>query len=237
MNTYDLAGRVALVTGGASGIGAAAAALLRASGAQVWVLDREAVGPAAFVADVTSSAQVDTAVAGLLREAGRLDVLVHCAGISGPWKSALELTDEEWRTIIDVNATGTFHVCRSAIPPMVREGYGRVVLMASIAGREGNPLIPAYAASKAAMIVFGKSLARDLAGTGVLVNMVAPAVIETPMSVGQDEQTRERMVAAVPLGRMGRPEEAAALIAWLSSEDCSFSTGAVYDLTGGRSVS
>lgn len=238
MNEYDFRGRIAVVTGGASGIGAAAVAALRAGGAAVWVLDRDVAGVKgpALQADVARSAEVDAAVERVIAEHGRLDVLVHSAGISGPWGSAFELTDADWAALLDVNATGTFYVCRAAIPAMVERGYGRVALVASIAGREGNPLIPAYAASKAAMIAFGKSIARDVAGTGVLVNIVAPAVIETPMAIEQDEQTRARMVAAVPLGRMGRPEEAAALIAWLCSEDCSFSTGAVYDLSGGRAT-
>jgi NAD(P)-dependent dehydrogenase (short-subunit alcohol dehydrogenase family) len=238
MNRYDVAGRVALVTGGASGIGAAAAAALRAGGATVWVLDRDvsAVDRPALAADVTRSAEVDAAVEEVVAATGRLDILVHSAGISGPWRSALELSDAEWGGILEVNATGTFYVCRAAVPSMVERGYGRVVLIASIAGAEGNALLPAYAASKAAVIAFGKSLARDVAQDGVLVNVVAPAVIETPMALEQDAETQERMVAAVPLGRMGRPDEAGALIAWLASEDCSFSTGAVYDLSGGRSA-
>jgi 2-dehydro-3-deoxy-L-rhamnonate dehydrogenase (NAD+) len=238
MNRYDVAGRVALVTGGASGIGAAAAAALSAGGATVCVLDLDvgAIEGHAVAADVTRSHEVDAAVEAVVAEHGRLDILVHSAGISGPWRSALELSDADWARILEVNATGTFYACRAAVPRMVDAGYGRVVLIASIAGLEGNPLIPAYAASKAAMIAFGKSIARDVAGRGVLVNIVAPAVVETPMSVGQDAETQARMVAAVPLGRMGRPDEAGALIAWLASEDCSFSTGAVYDLSGGRGV-
>jgi 3-oxoacyl-[acyl-carrier protein] reductase len=136
-----------------------------------------------------------------------------------------------------INAGGTFRVCRAVVPGMVSRGYGRVVLVSSIAGKEGNPLLPAYAASKAAVIAFARSLGRDVAGSGVLVNAVAPAVVETPMASDQSPEIQQMMVSAVPMGRMGRPDEAAALITWLSSDACSFSTGAVYDLSGGRSVS
>jgi 3-oxoacyl-[acyl-carrier protein] reductase len=138
--------------------------------------------------------------------------------------------------ILDVNATGTFYACRAAIPGMDRRGYGRVVLVSLIAGREGSPLLPAYAAAKAAVIALAKSIGRDVVGSGVLVNVVTPAVIETPMTLAQPPEMIERMLASVPLGRFGTPAEASRLIAWLASEDCSFSTGAVYDLSSGRGV-
>lgn len=239
MNTYDFKGRVALVTGGARGIGRAAAEKLNACGAAVIVFDRnvDALELPGIAGDVTDAASIGAAVEQIERERGRLDVLVHAAGISGPWQSALELDEADWRQIIEVNATGTFLTCRAALPGMVERGYGRVVLVSSIAGREGNPLIPAYAASKAAVIAFAKSVGRDLAPTGVVVNVVTPAALETGMSLEQTAEIQERMAAAIPLGRMGTEAEAASLIAWMASEECSFSTGAVYDLTGGRAVS
>lgn len=237
MNEYDLRGRVALVTGGASGLGAAAVASLRAAGARVAIFDRETNGIGGAIAgDIARSADVDAAVAAVTAELGPVDVLVNSAGIGGPWRSALELSDDEWSQVLAINATGAFNVCRAVIPEMVERRYGRVVLISSIAGKDGNPLLPAYAASKAAVIALAKSLARDVAASGVLVNVVTPAVFETPMTSEQPTATQELMKAAVPLGRMGRPAEAAALITWLASEDCSFSTGAVFDLSGGRST-
>jgi 2-dehydro-3-deoxy-L-rhamnonate dehydrogenase (NAD+) len=238
MNRYDLNGRSALVTGGASGLGAAAAEALRAGGATVTVFDRdvESPGEGAIAGDVTDLAVLEAAVGEIEEREGSLDILVHSAGISGPWQSALELPEAEWRRILEINATGAFLACRAAVPGMVERGYGRVVLLASIAGREGSPLLPAYSASKAAVIALAKSLGRDVAGSGVLVNVVSPAAFATPMSLKQPEEIRAAMAAAIPLGRMGEPEEAGALIAWLCSEDCSFSTGAVFDLTGGRGV-
>jgi 3-oxoacyl-[acyl-carrier protein] reductase len=238
VNGYDFTGRTALVTGGASGLGAAAAAALRAGGARVAVLDLEIAGcePPAVAADVSDEAAVARAVAAVQDELGSIDILIHSAGIGGPWGGALDLDGATWRRIIDVNAGGTFYVCHAVLPGMVQRGYGRVVLLSSIAGRDGHALLPAYAASKAAIIALAKSLGRELASTGVVVNVVAPAAIATPLSTDLDEETQKRMIASIPMGRMGRPEEAAALIAWLASEDCSFSTGATYDLSGGRST-
>jgi 3-oxoacyl-[acyl-carrier protein] reductase len=238
MNHYDLSGRAALVTGGASGLGAAAAAALVAAGARVAVFDRQAaaLGGPAVAGDISDFAQVTAAVDRINEQLGPVDILVNSAGIAGPWLSALTLDEPEWTRIMTVNATGTFNICRAVVPGMVDRGYGRVVLVSSVAGKEGNPLLPAYAASKAAVIAFGKSIARDVAGTGVLVNLITPAVFETPMAIDQPAEIVDRMVSSVPLGRMGKPSEAAALICWLCSEDCSFSTGAVFDISGGRSV-
>jgi NAD(P)-dependent dehydrogenase (short-subunit alcohol dehydrogenase family) len=238
---YSLAGRVALVTGGASGIGAAAASALTLAGARVAIFDR--APPATtkdfelgVTGDITSSRDVAEALERIEASVGSVDILVHCAGIPGPWKSALELSEQEWRTILEVNATGSFLVARALAPGMVARGFGRIIFIASIAGKEGNPLIPAYAASKGAVIAFAKSLGRELAATGVLVHTVAPAVIDTPMSTADSADQLEQMIARVPMGRMGTPAEAAALICWLASDECSFSTGAVHDLTGGRGV-
>jgi 3-oxoacyl-[acyl-carrier protein] reductase len=238
LNTYDLDGRVAMVTGGSSGLGAAAVAALAAAGAKVTVFDRaEPPGEVAWIGgDVTDSASLAAAVAEVEAAHASLDILVHSAGIPGPWLSAMQLAEEDWRRVLEVNATGAFLACQAVVPGMVGRGYGRVVMIASIAGREGNPLLPAYSASKAAVIAFTKSLGRDLAGTGVLVNAVSPAAFATPMSLEQPEEILAGMKAAIPLGRLGEPEEFGALVAWLASEDCSFATGAVFDISGGRGV-
>lgn len=239
-NTYDFSGRAALVTGGASGIGAAAAARLAAGGARLAILDLtvEGVpeGMLAIAADVTRSADVDAAVARVEAEVGRLDVLVCSAGIAGESVPAVEASDEEWRRVNAVNADGTFFACRAAIPGMVRRGYGRIVNVASIAGKEGNPRAAAYSASKAAVIALTKAIGKELAGTGVLVNCVAPAVIDTPILAQVSHEHIDYMVSRIPLGRVGRPEEVASLIAFLASEELSFSTGACFDASGGRAV-
>ena len=237
MNAYDLGGRVALVTGGASGLGRATADLLAQSGASVAVLDRDSVtGHFSVTADVTDAEMVGRAVDEVERALGRLDVLVHCAGVGGPWGSAFALEPDEWRRLVDVNLTGSYLVCRRVLPGMAERGYGRAVLVSSIAGKEGHPLLAAYASAKAGVIALVKSLARELAGTGVLVNAVTPGAFATPMALEQPAELIERMTAASPLARLGEPGEAAAMIAWLVSEECSFSTGAVFDLSGGRST-
>ncbi len=237
MNAYDLVGRAALVTGGASGLGRAVADRLAVSGAAVAVLDRQpAEGHLSVVADVTDARALDAAVLEAESALGAIDLLIHSAGIGGPWGSAFALDAAEWRQIVDVNLTGSFLVCRRLLPGMAERGYGRAVLISSVAGKEGHPLLAAYAAAKAGMIALVKSLARELAGSGVLINAVTPAAFATPMALEQPADVLERMRGAVPLGRLGTPEEAAAMIAWLVSEECSFSTGAVFDLSGGRST-
>jgi 3-oxoacyl-[acyl-carrier protein] reductase len=148
----------------------------------------------------------------------------------------VDVSDDEWERVLRVNASGSFYACRAAVPGMVERGYGRIVLVASIAGKEGNPMAAAYSASKAAVIAMAKAIGKDLAGSGVLVNCVAPAVIETPMLEGISQEHLGYMVERIPLGRIGRPDEVAALIGWLASEDCSFSTGATFDISGGRAV-
>jgi 3-oxoacyl-[acyl-carrier protein] reductase len=240
VNTYDFGGRVALVTGGASGIGAAAVARLRAGGAQAAVFDLrlEGADPDALgiQGDVTRSAELDAAVARVERELGRLDVLVCCAGVSGDSLRTVDVSDAEWNRVMAVNASGVFFANRAALPGMIARGYGRIVNIASIAGKEGNPMACAYSTSKAAVIGMTKSIGKDVAGTGVLVNCIAPAVIETPMLGDMTQEHVDYMVARIPLGRMGRPDEVASLICFLASEELDFATGACFDLSGGRAV-
>jgi len=234
VNQYDFTGRVAFVTGGASGIGAAAAERLRAGGAEVVTFDRD---PAADVAgDISRSADLEAAVAEVESRHGRLDVLVNSAGIPGESLHTTDVPDDEWERVFAVNTHGTFYACRAVLPGMVARGYGRIVLVASVAGKEGNPMAGAYSASKAAVIAITKAIGKDVAGTGVLVNCIAPAVIETPILEGLSQEHIDYMVSRIPLGRMGSAVEVAGLIAWLASEDCSFSTGACYDISGGRAV-
>jgi NAD(P)-dependent dehydrogenase (short-subunit alcohol dehydrogenase family) len=236
-NTYDFSGRVALVTGGASGIGAATAARLRGEGAEVAVFDRVPVeGYVSLTGDIASSADVGAAVAQVERDLGRIDVLVNSAGVPGASVRTTEVTDEEWQRVFAINANGSFYMCRAVLPGMTERGYGRIVLVASIAGKDGNPMAAAYSASKAAVIAMTKSIGKDVAGSGVLVNCIAPAVIETPILDGLSQHHIDYMIERIPLGRMGRAEEVAALACFLASEDLSFSTGAAFDISGGRAV-
>lgn len=236
-NAYDFEGRVALVTGGARGIGAATVERLRAGGAKVALFDLSAAdGDLPIRGDVTSSSDLDAAVGRVVDELGRLDVLICCAGVSGESLRTVDVTDEEWSKVFAVNANGVFYANRAAIRAMEPHGYGRIVNVASIAGKEGNPMAAAYSASKAAVIAMTKSIGKDVAATGILVNCVAPAVIETPMLGDMTQEHVDYIVARIPLGRMGRPDEVAALIAFLASEELSFATGACFDLSGGRAV-
>lgn len=238
VNAYDYAGRVALVTGGASGIGAATAERLRAGGAQVAVFDLAAADGdvLSMQGDVSSSADAREAVERVERELGRLDVLVNSAGVPGQSLHTVDVSDDEWERVFAINAHGTFWFCRAAARGMVERGYGRIVNVASVAGKEGNPMAAAYSGSKAAVIGFTKSLGKDLAGTGVLVNSIAPAVVETPILEGLSQEHVGYMVERIPLGRTGKAEEVASLICFLASEDLSFSTGACFDISGGRAV-
>ena len=234
MNAYEFGGRVALVTGGASGIGAATVELLRASGAEVAVFDLtpdvQAPDVLTIQGDVTSSADADVAML------PRLDVLVCSAGVGGDSVRAIDMPDEEWRRVFAINSDGTFFFNRAAVRGMAERGYGRVVNVASIAGKEGNPMASAYSASKAAVIGLTKSIAKEVADTGVLVNCIAPAVIDTPILSQLSEEHIGYMLQKIPLGRVGKPEEVARLIAYLASEDLSFATGACFDISGGRAV-
>jgi 2-dehydro-3-deoxy-L-rhamnonate dehydrogenase (NAD+) len=237
MGEFDA--KVALVTGGASGIGAATVALLRDRGARVASFDlREsgADGVLDVTGDATASADVDAAVERAERELGPLDAIVCCAGTGGDSLHTAEISDEEWRRVFALNCDGVFYFNRAAARVMAPRGSGRVVNVASIAGKEGNPMAAAYSASKAAVIGMTKSFGKDLATTGVLVNCVAPAVIATPILEQLSQEHIDYMVSRIPMARMGRPEEVAELIAFLASERMTFSTGATFDISGGRAV-
>jgi 3-oxoacyl-[acyl-carrier protein] reductase len=238
-NDQRFSGRIALVTGAASGIGEAVARRLLSEGAKVASFDLHAGGPEGVLAlggDVATSADVNAAVARTESELGPIDVLVCSAGVPGRSLRTVDVTDEEWKRVLAINADGVFFCNRAVLPGMVERGYGRIVNVASIAGKEGNPMAGAYSASKAAVIALTKAIGKDVAGTGVLVNCIAPAVIDTPILEGITEEHIGYMVERIPLGRMGEPEEVAALICWLASDECSFSTGATYDISGGRAV-
>jgi NAD(P)-dependent dehydrogenase (short-subunit alcohol dehydrogenase family) len=238
-NDNRFSGRVALVTGGASGIGAASARRLLAEGARVATLDLNAEpadGVFAVGGDVSRSSDVDAAVERVERELGPIDVLVCAAGIAGKSLPSLDVPDDEWRRVLAINADGVFYCNRAAARGMAERGYGRIVNVASMAGKEGNPMAVAYSASKAAVIALTKAVGKDLARTGVLVNCIAPAVVETPILEGLSQEHIDYMIERIPMGRMGTADEVAALICWLASEECSFSTGATYDISGGRAV-
>ncbi len=222
--------RTALVTGGASGLGAATATRLRADGLAVTTLD---VGGQADVhADVTDEA----ALRRVADEIGPVDVLINSAGIVGANKSLLETTAEEWHRVLDVNVLGTVNAMRVFVPGMRERGWGRVVNFGSMAGKDGNPNLSIYSASKAAVIGLTKSAGKELATTGVLVNAIAPAVIATPMNENTAPEVLAYMTSLIPMKRIGRPEEVAELVAFLSSDRVTFSTGAVYDISGGRAT-
>ena len=225
-NQYDFEGRVALVTGGASGIGAATVERLGAGGAEVHVFDL------ANGDDVRDSAQLQAAVDRL----PRLDILVCAAGVAGDNFHTEDVPDDEWERVLAINLNGVFYANRAAVAKMKAAGYGRIVNIASIAGKEGNPMAAAYSASKAAVIGVTKSIGKDLAGTGVLVNCIAPAVINTPILAQISQEHIDYMTARIPLARVGEPSEVAALICWLASEEMSFSTGACFDISGGRAT-
>ena len=245
MNQIDLKGRVAVVTGAASGIGRATAGRLGADGAalELWDASAEgleqtanATGGNAIVLSVADDDAVAAAADAAAKRHGRVDILVNCAGVAGDIAPVVEADPAEWRRVIEVNLTGTFLCCRAILPHMLKAGYGRVVNIASVAGKEGNPNAAHYSASKGGVITFTRALGKEVAGKGVLVNCITPAVIETAMLGQVTDAQIQYMVERIPLGRMGKPEEVAALIAWLCSEECSFSTAAAFDLSGGRTT-
>lgn len=233
------AGRVVVVTGGAKGIGAAVADRLALDGLTpvVWDLAASSSAGRAFIAcDVADEAQVAEATARTEREHGPIAVLVNNAGLTGPSTTVAETPLAQWQRIQAVNLTGTFLCSRAVAAVMVPRGAGRIVNIASLAGKEGTPTLSAYSAAKAGVIAFTKAHGKELAGTGVLVNAVAPAAIETELLLQMSPETVATMVAKSPLKRLGTVAELAELVAWLASDRCSFSTGAVFDLSGGRAT-
>jgi 3-oxoacyl-[acyl-carrier protein] reductase len=249
MNQIDLANRVAIVTGGARGIGHAISTRLLKSGAKValWDLDAKALEEAkaelsalgsvhTAQVDVTKLESVEAATASTAAAFGKIDILVNNAGIAGNNAKTWELEPADWQRVIDINLNGPFHCCRAVVPHLIRNGYGRIVNIASIAGKEGNPNAAHYSASKAAVVALTKSLGKELATAGVVVNCVTPAVIETDILKQCTQQHIDYMLSKIPMNRFGQKEEAAALVAWLCSADCSFTTGAVFDLSGGRAT-
>ena len=235
---FSLAGRIALVTGGAQGIGAAIAARLTAAGAKVAVVDRNpSVAANGFVADVTCEADLNRAHAEIVAKLGPVDILVNNAGITGKAGRLWELERADLESVMAVNVTGPWLCCRVVIPGMRERKYGRIVNVASIAGKEGNPTLGPYSMSKAAVIALTKSLAKEVAGQGdITVNAISPAVIATPILDGLPQATVDYMVSRIPLGRVGRPEEVAALVHYLASAEASFTTSQCYDISGGRAT-
>ncbi len=249
MNIIDLKTRAAIITGGARGIGYAAAERMLASGASValWDIDEQALATAAdglsakgkvstHRVELTDEASIAAATDATLKAHGRIDILVNNAGITGGNGKTWELEPDVWRRVIDVNLVGPYLTCRAVVPHMLKAGYGRIVNIASIAGKDGNPNASHYSASKAGLIGLTKSLGKELATAGILVNCITPAAAKTEIFNQMKQEHIDFMLSKIPMNRFLQVEEAAAMIGWLASEDCAFSTGAVFDLSGGRAV-
>jgi NAD(P)-dependent dehydrogenase (short-subunit alcohol dehydrogenase family) len=244
MNDIDLRGRVAAITGGARGIGLACAERFARSGARTALWDVDGAAPAAArlagaigcAVDVTDEASVAQALAETERRLGPVDILVASAGITGPNTTVADYPVAAWRQVIEIDLTGVFLCCRAVVPGMQQRNYGRIVAIASIAGKEGNPNAAAYSAAKAGVIALTKSLGKELAKTGIRVNCVTPAAVKTDMFAQMTPQHIDYMLSKIPMGRFGGVEEIAAMIAWLASEECSFTTGGIFDLSGGRAT-
>ncbi len=247
MNQLDFNGRTAVITGGAAGIGLAIAQRLVASGGRVSLWDRDAAaleqaqavlgtGTDIRAVDIADPAAVETATQATIVALERIDALVCSAGITGPNTTTWDYPVDAWREVLEINLNGVFLCNRAILPAMLRLDYGRIVNIASVAGKEGNPNASAYSASKAAVIALTKSLGKELARTGVRVNCVTPAAVKTAIFDQMTQAHIDFMLSKIPMGRFGQPEEVAALAAWLCTEECSFSTGAVFDLSGGRAT-
>jgi len=249
MNQIDLGGRRAVVTGGAQGIGRAVAERCLASGAAVALWDRDAQLVASTAAelarhgavhpvrvDIADATDVEAAAASTMEALGGIDILVANAGIAGPNAPLWQYPIDAWREILDINLTGMFLCCRAIVPAMIRQNYGRIVTVASIAGKEGNPNASAYSASKAGVIALTKSLGKELAGYDIAVNCITPAAAKTGILDQLTPQHIDFMLSKIPRGRFLMVDEAASLVAWLASADNSFTTGAVFDLSGGRAT-
>lgn len=246
-NRIDLAGRSAIVTGGARGLGRAVAERLGASGARVALWDVDGAlaeetaralgeGTRGFAVDVSDAGSVDAAMAATRAWFGDAALLVCSAGIGGEKHVAWDYPVDVWSRVLAVNLTGTWLCCRAAAPAMVAAGWGRIVTIASMAGKEGNPNTSAYSASKGGVIALTKSLGRELARTGVLANCVVPTLFDTELVRETDPRYIDFLREKIPMGRFGRPEELAAMVAWLCSDECSYNNGAVFDLSGGRAT-
>ena len=252
MNRIDLDGRAAVVTGGAAGLGLGIARRLVDSGADTCIWDVNEDGLARAVeelsaaadgtkvtgraADISDNSAVEAAFAGSVGDLGKVDILVNNAGISGPNLTSWEYPIDAWDKVVDINLSGTFYVSRTAIPHMLENGYGRIVNVASIAGKEGNPKAPAYSATKAGVIGLTKALGKELAQTNVMVNCVTPAAVRTAIFDQMTQEHIDFMLSKIPMSRFGLVEEIAAMVAWLASEECSFATGGVFDVSGGRAT-
>jgi len=246
MNQYDLQDRVCVVTGGSGGIGLAIAERFSACGAKVvlWDINGQAAqaaaerlsAPLALAVDVTDAESVAAAAAKTASTCRSIDVLINAAGINGPIGPVETYSVEGWRQVLDINLTGVFLCCRETLPYLRKARHGRIVNLSSVGGKEGNPNQGAYGASKAGVIALTKSLGKELADTDVRVNCVTPAAIESDMLQKMTPEQRGFVLAKIPLGRAGRPDEVASMVAWLSTQECSFSTGAAFDLTGGRAT-
>jgi 3-oxoacyl-[acyl-carrier protein] reductase len=243
------AGRIAVITGGARGIGLATAHRMAASGGTpvLWDVDEAALAAARRTfddmmavatarVDVTDAAQAEEAANKVAADFGKIDILVTSAGITGPNRTAWEYPLDAWDRVLRINLDGVMHCCRAVIPHLLRTGYGRIVTVASIAGKEGNAEASAYAASKAGVIAFTKALGKELASTDIRANTICPAAIETELLAQMKPKFVASLLAKIPLGRFGNVDEVASLIAWMSSEECSFCTGAVFDSSGGRAT-
>lgn len=239
--SYDFSGQVAVVTGGANGIGAEVALHYHRAGAKVVIWDLQEPAELEFPhlychVDISSMEMIDAAIERTVAEFGRIDILSHNAGFAGLTQPVTETCEAAWQRVVDINLVGTYRLCRAVVPVMQRNGYGRIINMASLAGKEGTPNASAYSAAKGGGIAFTKSLAKEIAETDIRVNCIAPAAVRTAILDQMTPEFVQIMIDKSPMKRLGEVDEVAELVVWLSSRACSFSTGAVFDLSGGRSV-